>query len=294
MIDIKETTQKIEDELKLVLDSQKDVESPMKEAIFYSIFPAGKRMRPLMVLGLLDDFKKDIMQGLRAAITIEFLHCASLIHDDLPAFDDDDYRRGRPSCHKAYGQASAILAGDYLPPFALNVLANSDYDLDVKNKLCQILSYSFMELCNGQQLDILDDYQKKQDMLEKIYKLKTGGLFRAVLGFASVIAKKSDKFLKDALELGSEIGVYFQIVDDYIDIFGTKENRGKPVSSDEKNNKITVFSKTSKQDGLNALAEAERKIQKYMEILKEEAKKEGENLEFENLTYFINKIKSRM
>ncbi len=290
MIETREYIEKIENELKFLLDNQ-EIENPMRDACYYAIFPAGKRIRPLMVLALMDDFNKDINFALRASVTIEFLHCASLIHDDLPAFDDDDYRRGRYSCHKAFGQAPAILAGDFLPPFALKVLAESDYLDEIKVNLSRILSNAFLELCNGQQLDILED-KNKENILEKIYELKTGGLFKAVLGFASVLSGKSSKFLEISLKLGAEIGVFFQIVDDYIDVFGTIESRGKPKSSDEKNDKITVFNKKTKEEGLDILKLSENKIYSYMEDLKNICS--DENITFDNLKNFINKIKSRM
>lgn len=280
----------IEEELKQVLDSE-HIENPMKDAVYYSIFPAGKRIRPQMVLALMDDLGKDATFALRASITIEFLHCASLIHDDLPAFDDDDFRRGRPSCHKAYGEASAILAGDFLPQFALKVISKSNYSDKIKVKLNEILSNAFLELCNGQQLDILENEAKK-DILPRIYELKTGGLFKAVLGFASVLSEQEEALTEIFLKLGAEIGVYFQIVDDYIDLYGTKENRGKPTSSDEKNGKFTVFSVNSKEEGLRILKSSEEKIENYIDTIEENLK--DSNVKFNNLRHFINKIKSRM
>ena len=263
----------------------------MKDAIYYAIFPAGKRIRPLMVLALMQDLKKEPLDALRASVTIEFLHCASLIHDDLPTFDDDDFRRGRPSCHKAYGQAPAILAGDFLPLFALKTISKSAYNEDVKVKLSEILSNAFLELCNGQQLDILENEEKK-DKLLRIYELKTGGLFKAVLGFASVVSNMSDDFTKIALKLGAEIGVYFQIIDDYIDLYGTKENRGKPQSSDEKNGKFTVFSINTKEEGLRILKNSENEIYDYINMLCDNS--ENKSITFDNLKFFIEYMKKRM
>ena len=282
--------EQVEKELKIVLDSE-DIEQPMKDAIYYAIFPAGKRIRPLMVLALMQDLKKEPLDALRASVTIEFLHCASLIHDDLPAFDDYDFRRGRPSCHKAYGQAPAILAGDFLPLFALKTISKSAYNEDVKVKLSEILSNAFLELCNGQQLDILENEEKK-DKLLRIYELKTGGLFKAVLGFASVVSNMSDDFTKIALKLGAEIGVYFQIIDDYIDLYGTKENRGKPQSSDEKNGKFTVFSINTKEEGLRILKNSENEIYDYINMLCDNS--ENKSITFDNLKIFIEYMKKRM
>lgn len=282
--------EQVEKELKIVLDSE-DIEQPMKDAIYYAIFPAGKRIRPLMVLALMQDLKKEPLAALRASVTIEFLHCASLIHDDLPAFDDDDFRRGRPSCHKAYGQAPAILAGDFLPLFALKTISKSAYNEDVKVKLSEILSNAFLELCNGQQLDILENEEKK-DKLLRIYELKTGGLFKAVLGFASVVSNMSDDFTKIALKLGAEIGVYFQIIDDYIDLYGTKENRGKPQSSDEKNGKFTVFSINTKEEGLRILKNSENEIYDYINMLCDHS--EDKSITFDNLKFFVEYMKKRM
>ena len=282
--------EQVEKELKIVLDSE-DIEQPMKDAIYYAIFPAGKRIRPLMVLALMQDLKKEPLDALRASVTIEFLHCASLIHDDLPAFDDDDFRRGRPSCHKAYGQAPAILAGDFLPLFALKTISKSAYNEDVKVKLSEILSNAFLELCNGQQLDILENEEKK-DKLLRIYELKTGGLFKAVLGFASVVSNMSDDFTKIALKLGAEIGVYFQIIDDYIDLYGTRENRGKPQSSDEKNGKFTVFSINTKEEGLRILKNSENTIYDYINMLCDNS--EDKSITFDNLKFFVEYMKKRM
>ena len=282
--------EQVEKELKIVLDSE-DIEQPMKDAIYYAIFPAGKRIRPLMVLALMQDLKKEPLDALRASVTIEFLHCASLIHDDLPAFDDDDFRRGRPSCHKAYGQAPAILAGDFLPLFALKTISKSAYNEDVKVKLSEILSNAFLELCNGQQLDILENEEKK-DKLLRIYELKTGGLFKAVLGFASVVSNMSDDFTKIALKLGAEIGVYFQIIDDYIDLYGTRENRGKPQSSDEKNGKFTVFSINTKEEGLRILKNSENEIYDYINMLCDHS--EDKTITFDNLKFFVEYMKKRM
>lgn len=282
--------EQVEKELKIVLDSE-DIEQPMKDAIYYAIFPAGKRIRPLMVLALMQDLKKEPLDALRASVTIEFLHCASLIHDDLPAFDDDDFRRGRPSCHKAYGQAPAILAGDFLPLFALKTISKSAYNEDVKVKLSEILSNAFLELCNGQQLDILENEEKK-DKLLRIYELKTGGLFKAVLGFASVVSNMSDDFTKIALKLGAEIGVYFQIIDDYIDLYGTRENRGKPQSSDEKNGKFTVFSINTKEEGLRILKNSENEIYDYINMLCDHS--EDKSITFDNLKFFVEYMKKRM
>ena len=282
--------EQVEKELKIVLDSE-DIEQPMKDAIYYATFPAGKRIRPLMVLALMQDLKKEPLDALRASVTIEFLHCASLIHDDLPAFDDDDFRRGRPSCHKAYGQAPAILAGDFLPLFALKTISKSAYNEDVKVKLSEILSNAFLELCNGQQLDILENEEKK-DKLLRIYELKTGGLFKAVLGFASVVSNMSDDFTKIALKLGAEIGVYFQIIDDYIDLYGTKENRGKPQSSDEKNGKFTVFSINTKEEGLRILKNSENEIYDYINMLCDNS--EDKSITFDNLKFFVEYMKKRM
>ena len=282
--------EQVEKELKIVLDSE-DIEQPMKDAIYYAIFPAGKRIRPLMVLALMQDLKKEPLDALRASVTIEFLHCASLIHDDLPAFDDDDFTRGRPSCHKAYGQAPAILAGDFLPLFALKTISKSAYNEDVKVKLSEILSNAFLELCNGQQLDILENEEKK-DKLLRIYELKTGGLFKVVLGFASVVSNMSDDFTKIALKLGAEIGVYFQIIDDYIDLYGTKENRGKPQSSDEKNGKFTVFSINTKEEGLRILKNSENEIYDYINMLCDNS--EDKSITFDNLKFFVEYMKKRM
>ncbi len=251
---IKEKTtllESIENELNLVLGRYSTVEI-LDEALRYSLFPAGKRIRPLLSLCLYRDLgKEDISNLVGPACAIELLHAASLVHDDLPALDNDELRRGRPTLHKAYGEANAILVGDYLMPFAFELISDCGLSDSSKVKLCVSLSKAFMDVCHGQVRDMLEDESRGTPKL--IHSLKTGALFRAAAEFAAIGAEVDQKNFDACSQLGAEMGVCFQIVDDYLDCYGTDEIRGKAAGSDQKNKKITCFTGVSKEEGLVSL-----------------------------------------
>lgn len=219
------------------LFSRASIVEPLRAALHHSVFPKGKRLRPLFALALCEDLGGNTKKFSSAAIALELVHCASLIHDDLPALDNDDERRGRPTCHKAFGEATAVLAGDFLVPWAIESISNSELPVGVRMDLVKALSAAFLDLCNGQQLDILPP--EKRGSLEEIHRLKTGALFAAALKFGAIAAQSNWEVAATAAELGGRIGLFFQISDDLLDRFGDSEQRGRSGSSDEKNQKHT-------------------------------------------------------
>ena len=223
------TIEQLNAELRKVTENMKCVE-PLKKAVSYALFPGGKRIRPLFALSLCSDLGGDCEKLLPVTCALEFIHCASLVHDDLPELDNDDVRRGRPSCHKAFTPGIALLAGDYMVAQALYLLATSSFSAGERLDLVKSLSAAFTDLCNGQTLDILPDSQRGDTAL--IHQLKTGALFKTSCRFAAVSAGLGDKAATLCEELGLLAGVGFQIVDDYIDRFGTDQERGRPASSD--------------------------------------------------------------
>jgi farnesyl diphosphate synthase len=226
---------------------KKDI-SKVTEAIHYSVMNGGKRIRPQIILILSEILNVDISNenvDLIAAAG-ELIHCYSLIHDDLPAMDDDDYRRGQLSCHKKFDEATAILTGDAIQPLSLEVLTSiEDPNLSDKTKL-EIINL-FARACGpegmveGQNRDILSENKKlTEEELDQIHYLKTGKLIEACVLCVCLIKKNIDKTLIEKLiEFSNKFGLAFQIRDDILDEIGDQDKIGKPTKSDIKNNKST-------------------------------------------------------
>tara|TARA_B100001094_G_scaffold271083_1_gene276200 strand:- start:1651 stop:2547 length:897 start_codon:yes stop_codon:yes gene_type:complete len=226
---------------------KKDI-SKVTEAIHYSVMNGGKRIRPQIILILSEILNVDISNenvDLIAAAG-ELIHCYSLIHDDLPAMDDDDYRRGQLSCHKKFDEATAILTGDAIQPLSLEVLTSiEDPNLSDKTKL-EIINL-FARACGpegmveGQNRDILSENKKlTEEELDQIHYLKTGKLIEACVLCVCLIKKNIDETLIEKLiEFSNKFGLAFQIRDDILDEIGDQDKLGKPTKSDIKNNKST-------------------------------------------------------
>ena len=222
--------------------------SKISKAIHYSVLNGGKRIRPQLVLLMAETLKVDVSQktiDLMAA-SGELIHCYSLIHDDLPSMDDDDFRRGKLSCHKKFDEATAILAGDAIQPLALEVLTTiNDKKLLPEQKL-KIINL-FAKACGpkgmveGQSRDIdAEGKNIKIDALDEIHYLKTGKLIEACVESICILKKDlPKKHLKAFLDFAKKFGLSFQIKDDILDVLGDESTIGKPVNSDSKHNKAT-------------------------------------------------------
>ncbi|NLZ75249.1 MAG: polyprenyl synthetase family protein [Erysipelotrichia bacterium] len=213
----------------------------VEEAMNYSLLAKSKRLRPLLLLTVLKDLDINYTDGFACASAIEMIHTYSLIHDDLPAFDNDDYRRGKLTNHKMYNEQIAILAGDALLTFAFETVINSDYNNDVKVKLINYISnYAGKEgMIKGQQFDI--DYENKTVDIEQLTNmqiLKTGKLIALPLICGLIIANK-EKYIDVFINVGLKLGLAFQIQDDILDVTANFETLGKKTKSDEYNKKST-------------------------------------------------------
>lgn len=222
--------------------------SRVTEAIHYSVMNGGKRIRPQIILLLCEMLEVEIASDNVDLIAAagELIHCYSLIHDDLPAMDDDDYRRGQLSCHKQFDEATAILAGDAIQPLSLEVLTSlEDPNLEAKTKL-EIINL-FARACGpegmveGQNRDILSENKVlTEEELDELHYLKTGKLIEACVLCVCLMKKNIDKDLIEKLKtFSNKFGLAFQIRDDILDEIGDEETIGKPVKSDLKNNKST-------------------------------------------------------
>lgn len=215
----------------------------VKEAMKYSLLAPGKRLRPIIFLTVLRSYQINYHHYLDIACAIEMIHTYSLIHDDLPGMDNDDLRRGRPTCHKQFDEATAILAGDALLNLAVNTILNVQMDNDIKirvmNRLFEASGVNGM--IYGQQQDIAFENKKATlDELKDIHYHKTGELIAVSMQLASLIANESD--YNSWTKLGFDLGLAFQIQDDILDVIGDSETLGKKVGSDIDNHKSTYVS----------------------------------------------------
>jgi geranyltranstransferase len=212
------------------------VSSDLITAILYSVESGGKRIRPLIFLDLLEGFGLELTPShFDVAASLEMIHTGSLIHDDLPAMDDDDYRRGRLTNHKKFDEATAILAGDslFLDPFDL--LAQTDLSAEIRVQLIQVLSHSSgtFGMVGGQMLDMKGEGQELDlSQLAKIHEHKTGKLLTFPFVAAGIVAQKDQQVLENLQEAGRLIGLAFQVRDDILDVTADFEELGKTAGKD--------------------------------------------------------------
>lgn len=205
-------------------------------AILYSVDGGGKRIRPLIFLDLLEGFGLELTDShFDVAASLEMIHTGSLIHDDLPAMDNDDYRRGRLTNHKKFDEATAILAGDslFLDPFDL--LAQTELSAEIRVQLIQALSYSSgtFGMVGGQMLDMKGEGRKLDlSQLAQIHEHKTGKLLSFPFVAAGIVAQQEQKVLKSLQEAGQLIGLAFQVRDDILDVTADFESLGKTPGKD--------------------------------------------------------------
>lgn len=217
-------------------------ESVVAQAAKYSLFAGGKRVRGVLCMAVCDMLQGDTAQAADFACTVEMLHCYSLIHDDLPCMDNDDTRRGKPSCHKAYGEANALLAGDALLTAAFATAASAAGNAQQKVEAVALLAKcaGTKGMIYGQELDVqFENTSIPQEMLEKIHHYKTGKLINAASVMGAVAATASEKQKQAVSQYAYAIGLVFQVIDDILDVTASEAELGKPVGSDNKNGKTT-------------------------------------------------------
>lgn len=224
------------------LSTELPIVSPLNFAVEYVFESGGKRLRPLVCMQLIQAWRgrEKVDQALAVAAALELLHNASLIHDDLPALDDDAMRRGRPTCHVRFGEATALLAADMLVPMALESVSRSTLIADVRIECLRRLSRAYVDLCQGQQLDVL--LPPHRGSLTTIARFKTGALFGASFALAGVVAEFSPEIIALLDRIGSNAGVCYQVGNDHLDRFGSAEEQGRCAGSDQRKAKATFFS----------------------------------------------------
>jgi len=240
--------------LRKLIDQADIPVAKLKEAILYSLFPGGKRLRPILVYlcGELVQANPIALDTLAAAI--EIIHCYSLVHDDLPAMDNDNFRRGRPTCHRAFDEATAILVGDGMQGLALDVLLTHlplvlppDTVIQITREL--IKASGLAGMVSGQSLDLseLNQAHITENQLQRIHGLKTGSLFCACINMALQSGQPDEATSQSLRQFANVLGVVFQMQDDYLDRYGSPSALGKNRASDEENQKKTFASLFDKQ-----------------------------------------------
>lgn len=271
-----------EKELYSQVSSLNSAEPTLKEAMIYSLKNGGKRIRPVIMLAtaeLLGVDKKDVLSF---AIAIECIHAYSLIHDDLPAMDNDDLRRGKPTNHKVYGEALAILAGDALLNYAFELILRrvSDKNSISAGRLLALYAGAF-GMIGGQALDILSEDKplcdKSEEMLYNIHANKTGRLLSASVLVPSCLA--GNLHFDELSSFGKNLGLLFQITDDMLDFTSTPEKLGKSINKDKDSNKLTFVT-------LYGLEEASKKAEQcYLDGIKSVENIDGNTFLIDLLTF---------
>jgi geranylgeranyl pyrophosphate synthase len=228
--------------------NQSSLIQPMK----YGIISGGKKIRSTIILDIGRIFNINEKKLISICAAVECIHSYSLIHDDLPCMDNDAIRRGKPSTHIKYGEASAVLAGSSLLTLAFEIIADKKYKLNskFKNEIINSLANcsGHTGIAGGQELDLkFENKNKKINKIIDMQKKKTGKLFNFCLYAVGVIANKNKKEKKFLSNLGEEIGLLFQLADDFLDIKSTKKLTGKPVKKDNKKGKATLLNLLGKK-----------------------------------------------
>ena len=262
--EIAEHTTQVEAIITKYLPKESGYQKTVMEAMNYSFLAGGKRLRPMLMQETYRLFggSSDIIEPFMAAI--EMIHTYSLIHDDLPAMDNDDYRRGRKTTHVVYGEAMGILAGDALLNFAFETACKGLMQ-EVGNpavaRAVQILAQKagIYGMLGGQVVDVESEGQPlEREKLDFIYDLKTGALIEASMLVGAVLAGASEKEQQVILQVAKDVGLAFQIQDDILDVTSDMETLGKPIGSDEKNHKTTYVT-------IRGLAQAQKDVEKISE-----------------------------
>ncbi len=267
---LKEKTDFFETELKKELKELSYPETIAK-GMEYAILNGGKRLRPFLLFATLELLNEDIKKGVKSAIALEMIHSYSLVHDDLPALDNDDYRRGKLTTHKVFGEAEGILIGDSLLTYAFYVLSQKNLELLSSEQIVNIISktseYAGINgMIGGQMIDIQSE-NKKIDLetLKYIHSHKTGKLIKLPIEIACIIANV-EKDKREVLEEYADlIGLAFQVKDDILDVEGTFEDLGKPVGSDVDLHKATYPSILGMEESKKILNDT---VEKAKQIIK--------------------------
>lgn len=233
----------VDSRLEVLLEGQEKAVQDLTDAMRYSTMIGGKRIRPVLVLEFCRVCGGDPDHALDLACALEMIHTSSLIHDDMPCMDNDDMRRGQPSCHRKFGENTALLAGDALEAYAFEVAAGADLPAKAVVEAVKLLAKATgpYGMLGGQIMDVENESRDDValDRLEATHRKKTGALIRVACELGCIAAGASKELRKAAVEYGTNLGLAFQVCDDILDVTGNEQLLGKPVGSDEEEEKAT-------------------------------------------------------
>ena len=228
--------------LKELLDFDNPAAPILKESMHYTLFAGGKRIRPVLTVMTAQMLEGNIKTAQRVGAAIELIHTYSLIHDDLPSMDDDDYRRGELTSHKVYGEGIAVLTGDALLTHAFNIISKLDFDSDKLLKIINIISEGagYKGMVGGQVLDLQgEESDLTLEELQTIHKSKTAALFKTSILAGAYCANPQPEEIKALEKFSYNLGILFQIIDDILDVIGDEDQLGKSTGRDQELNKST-------------------------------------------------------
>lgn len=272
--ELKKRTEEIEKVLASYLPKEEGFARTMAQAMNYSVKAGGKRLRPMMILETLRMFGGDEKLAYPFMAAMEMIHTHSLVHDDLPAIDNDDYRRGRLTTHKVYGEAMGVLSGVALLNYAYEVMFTAfDLGKDEKSqariiKALKIMSHKtgIYGMLGGQSVDVENDGKPmSRELLDYIYENKTSALIQASMMTGAVLGGASPEEVSVIEKAAGNIGLAFQIQDDILDVTSTAEELGKPIHSDEKNHKTTYVTLMGIQDASRQVAKLSEEAVQLLE-----------------------------
>ena len=273
--ELKQYQDLINEELSKYIETKTCPEEMLNRSMEYSLISGGKRLRPILVMATYQIFKKDIQECIPFAVAIEMVHNFSLIHDDLPGIDNDDFRHGKPTNHKQFNEATAILAGDGLLNYAYRVISknledSNKEDLSKKIKTFQEFSDAVDKMIRGEFVDTeVEEKQISEETLEYIHKNKTGALLTLCVRMGAILAEAPQEDLERLTSYAEKIGLAFQIKDDILSEEGDEKVLGKPVGNDKILKKCTYVSKYGLEGAKgkleNLIKEAIKELQIYQE-----------------------------
>ena len=265
----------IEADLLKELRRTKSLDENLMRAMEYSLMAGGKRLRPILLMAAADSITGNGEKFITVADALEMIHTYSLIHDDLPTMDNDDYRRGKLTNHKVFGEATAILAGDALLTLAFEVaLRQEDVPPEILLTVLREISIAAGSagMVGGQAVDLHSEGVRIDfETLKLMHRGKTGALFKAAIRSGAILAQASEKNLDDLTRYAENFGLAFQITDDILDVTGDEKILGKPIGSDAKNLKSTYVSLTSLEEAKNFAQAAVDEALKSLEDFGSEA-----------------------
>lgn len=270
---IEEKLKEINKEIDLAFEnSDIEIENNFINMLKYPLEAGGKRLRPILTCLACELFNGDYKKSIIPAISLELIHTYSLVHDDLPAMDNDSLRRGKPTSHIKFGEANAILIGDGLLTNAFQILSKANIKNSTLRKILYEISYAsgYQGMVMGQFIDLY--YENKEldfEMLKIIHSKKTGAIIRAAIIIGAISAENDSLEIHNLIKYGENIGLAFQIQDDILDVISDNKTLGKTVGKDEKEGKLTYVSLFGIDEALKKAKEASDRAIEYLSIYEE-------------------------